>query len=48
MTMLAGLPEETRRQVLRNEWFMRMPLTTDADSVDALAFDDDNGHTELS
>lgn len=38
MTMLAGLPEETRRQVLRSEWFLRMPLTTDADKADALAF----------
>lgn len=38
MTMLAALPEETRRQVLRNEWFLRMPMSADADSSDALAF----------
>jgi N-acetyl-1-D-myo-inositol-2-amino-2-deoxy-alpha-D-glucopyranoside deacetylase len=38
MTMLAALPEQTRCEVLRTEWFMRMPLETKAESYDALNF----------
>jgi N-acetyl-1-D-myo-inositol-2-amino-2-deoxy-alpha-D-glucopyranoside deacetylase len=38
MTMLAALPETTRCEVLRTEWFQRMPLHADADLFDALDF----------
>ncbi|WP_020107638.1 PIG-L family deacetylase [Nocardia sp. 348MFTsu5.1] len=36
LTMLEELPEKVRRQVIRNEWFLRMPLA--ADPLDALDF----------
>jgi LmbE family N-acetylglucosaminyl deacetylase len=36
MTMLANLPEDIRREVIRNEWFLRIPLATDPQ--DALDF----------
>ncbi len=41
LTMLAALPEETRRQMLRNECFLRVPMSAgpvSAESSDALAF----------
>lgn len=48
MTMLAALPEDTRRQVLRNEWFLRIPMSADADSSDALTFASPETNSEFS
>jgi N-acetyl-1-D-myo-inositol-2-amino-2-deoxy-alpha-D-glucopyranoside deacetylase len=38
MTMLAALPEDVRCEVLRTEWFTRLPLGSDAHTFDALNF----------
>jgi N-acetyl-1-D-myo-inositol-2-amino-2-deoxy-alpha-D-glucopyranoside deacetylase len=48
MTMLAALPVQTRRQVLRNEWFLRYALAPDSATADALAFGSGRRVTEIN